>query len=99
MWVVFALDSGQSTEAMRFATRKEAKDFIASRTMPWEFGMRWESDSPHPQNRVALGQVFIDGQWMDYARDTPEEAIRWARKRDAGTARVVDWVGRAVMWP
>lgn len=42
MWVVWVLDSGWSDESMRFATKREAKAYIASRTMPWEFGMRYE---------------------------------------------------------
>jgi hypothetical protein len=41
-WVVYSNDSGESTEDMRFATRKEAKAWIHSRTFPWEFGYRYE---------------------------------------------------------
>lgn len=41
-WVVFNAETGQSTEDMRYATKREARDWINSRTMPWNFGMRRE---------------------------------------------------------
>jgi hypothetical protein len=41
-WVVFNESTGESREDMRFATKREARDWINSRIFPWEFGMRYE---------------------------------------------------------
>lgn len=63
-------------------------------------GTEWVSDSPHPQNEVAVGQIMLDGKWVDYARATPRQAIYWAENQPEGEARVVDWIGkRDVIWP
>jgi len=103
MWVVFNTSTGYSDESMRFATFTEAEQYITDNEDPDRdvyLDKRWESDSPHPSGHHALGQILIDGKWVDYARDTEDEAIKWASKREApGTARVVDWISRAVMWP
>lgn len=101
-WVVSNVETGWSDESMRFAEFSEAEKYIAVNEdldRGVYFDKRWESDEAHPQNHTAVGQIFRDGTWLDYARDTPEEAIKWARFEPAGHARVVDWVGREVMWP
>jgi hypothetical protein len=103
MWVVFNSGTGYSDESMRFAEFGEAEGYMQVNEDPDRdvyFEKRWESDSPHPQNHVALGQILSDGKWVDFARDTPEAAIRWAKREPEGKARVVDWIGRsAVIWP
>lgn len=46
-----------------------------------------------------LGQIKIDGKWMDYARGHREESIRWA-KGDPENRRVVDWIHKEqIIWP
>lgn len=102
-WVVCNTDSGYSDESMRFEDAGEAAKFIVDNIDP-DYGnqhaVRYESDSEHPQNQVAVGQVNRDGGgWMDYARDTPDVAVRWARREPVGQARVVDWISRQVIWP
>jgi hypothetical protein len=102
VWVVSNAMSGYSDESMRFAEWHDAEVFIEENQDDERdvfFDKRWESDSPHPQNHVALGQIWRDGGWLDYARDTPEAAIRWAQREPVALARVVDWVSREVMWP
>lgn len=52
-----------------------------------------------------LGQVwgsYPEGtaeRWLDYARGRRAESRRWFEQRDPGTARVVDWITREVIWP
>lgn len=103
IWVVFNTSTGYSDESMRFPERLRADEYIElneDSDRDAYFDKRWESDSPHPHNHVALGQVYRDGAWLDYARDTPEAAIAWAQKEPVGLARVVDWIGRRdVIWP
>jgi hypothetical protein len=99
MWVVWNIETGYSDEEMRFASKRGARDWINERIMPWNFMIRYESGSEHPQNHVAVGQILRDNVWLDYARDTPERAIYWAKREPAGTARVVDWIGkRSIIW-
>lgn len=45
---------------------------------------------------TGLGQVWIDGEWLDYARDTELQALAWARAKP-GYRRVVDWITREVL--
>lgn len=46
-----------------------------------------------------LGQIKVDGAWMDYARGHREESIRWA-KGDPENRRVVDWIRKEqIIWP
>lgn len=103
MWVVFNIGTGYSDESMRFAARLEADEYIRDNEDPDRdtfFGKRWEANSPHPRNEVAVGQIWSGGKWVDYARDTPEKAIAWAEREPVGLARVVDWIGkRDVIWP
>jgi len=102
MWVIYSIDTGFSDESMRVATFTEMEERVDELTNADEntmWGCRWESDSPHPQNHVGLGQIWRDGKWLDFARDTPEAAIAWAQKEPAGEARVVDWISRAQIWP
>lgn len=101
-WVVSNVETGWSDESMRFAEFSEAEKYIAVNEdldRGVYFDKRWESDSPHPTGDCALGQVMVDGSWVDYARDKPEIAIRWAKREKPGHARVVDWISREVMWP
>jgi hypothetical protein len=42
---------------------------------------------------TALGQILHGGQWVDYARATMFEAMRWKRA-DPRNRRVVDWITR-----
>lgn len=42
MYVVWVIDTGYSDESMRFATKREAVDFINAKTMPWNFDYRYE---------------------------------------------------------
>ena len=44
--------------------------------------------------REYLGQILIDGQWLDYARGTEEEARSWIKNYSVGEARVVDWIDK-----
>lgn len=45
-----------------------------------------------------LGQIWIDGEWVDYARGTREIAWVWAICGDSTTRatrrRVVDWIDK-----
>jgi hypothetical protein len=88
---------------MRFAEPDQALDFIADRINEEPdaaYDVRYESGTEHPNNETAVGQIWHDGGWMDYARDTPEKAIAWAKREPVGLARVVDWIGkRDVIWP
>lgn len=102
MWVVVNVETGWSDESMRFAEYSEAMRFIKDNEdldRGVYFDKRWESESPHPTGDCALGQIWHDGKWVDYARDKPEVAIRWAAKEPVALARVVDWISREVMWP
>lgn len=38
-----------------------------------------------------LGQILVDGQWVDYARGTEKESRLW-QARDPKNRRVVDWI-------
>lgn len=38
-----------------------------------------------------LGQVLIDGKWLDYARGHEEPSRRW-QQADPTRRRVVDWI-------
>lgn len=38
------VDAGWSDESMRFAGRREAQDWINEKTMPWNYGIRYEED-------------------------------------------------------
>jgi hypothetical protein len=42
---------------------------------------------------TGLGQILEHGKWVDYARDTEPEAIRWAQIKPEAR-RVVDWISR-----
>ena len=100
LWVIYNRATGYSDESMRVATFDEARAIIDGDIEgDVAFAMRWESDEPHPHNHVALAQLWLNERWQDYARDTPEAAINWAQGEIPGTARVVDWVSREVMWP
>lgn len=49
---------------------------------------------------TSLGQIMLDGVWVDYARGTLGHAILWASGEPEGTARVVDWIDKKhVLWP
>lgn len=41
-----------------------------------------------------LGQILMDGKWVDFARGTEEASRQWIRseKRAGREARVVDWI-------
>ena len=41
-----------------------------------------------------LGQILIDGEWVDYARGQEAPARAWVQTYPAGTARVVDWIDK-----
>ena len=43
-----------------------------------------------------LGQLFIEGVWMDYARSTEGPAREWAAA-DPERRRVVDWISKEVV--
>jgi hypothetical protein len=38
-----------------------------------------------------LGQILIDGEWLDYARGHEQESRRW-QQADPTRRRVVDWI-------
>lgn len=38
-----------------------------------------------------LGQILIDGKWLDYARGTEDASRRW-QASDPANRRVVDWI-------
>jgi hypothetical protein len=102
-WVVVNQDSGWTDETMRFEDSGEAAKFIVDNVDP-DYGnrheVRYESESEHPHNLVAVGQIWMDDKWVDFARDTPQTAIAWAKREPEGKARVVDWIGkRLVIWP
>jgi len=40
-----------------------------------------------------LGQILVDGQWVDYARGHEKESRLWQR-RDPHNRRVVDWIDK-----
>lgn len=49
---------------------------------------------------TSLGQILVDGEWIDYARGTLPQAIQWASAEPEGEARVVDWIKKGhVLWP
>jgi len=41
-----------------------------------------------------LGQILVDGEWLDYARGTEAASRTWLKGRPAGEARVVDWIDK-----
>jgi len=41
-----------------------------------------------------LGQILVDGAWLDYARGTEDAARKWVATQPAGEARVVDWIDK-----
>lgn len=45
-----------------------------------------------------LGQILIDGQWLDYARGHEEPARRW-QAEDPKNRRVVHWISRKTLIP
>lgn len=38
-----------------------------------------------------LGQILVDGEWLDYARGTQQAARAW-HAEDPANRRVVDWI-------
>lgn len=46
----------------------------------------------------ALGQILVDGQWLDYARASYWESRRWAQA-DEANRRVVTYIGRDAVYP
>lgn len=38
-----------------------------------------------------LGQILVDGTWLDYARGSEEDSRRW-QQGDPTRRRVVDWI-------
>jgi membrane-bound inhibitor of C-type lysozyme len=46
-----------------------------------------------------LGQILVDGEWVDYARGSSASATRWADE-DPAARRVVYWTRKSVpVWP
>jgi len=41
-----------------------------------------------------LGQILVDGEWLDYARGYELPARNWLKTQKPGTARVVDWIDK-----
>ena len=41
-----------------------------------------------------LGQILVDGAWLDYARGTRDASRLWVAGQPAGEARVVDWIDK-----
>ena len=44
-----------------------------------------------PKYETCLGQIKVDGKWMDYARGTHETSRKWF-EGDPENRRVVDWI-------
>lgn len=42
--------------------------------------------------RTGLGQIYRDGAWLDFARDTEPKALAWAAGHE--DRRAVDWISR-----
>lgn len=45
------------------------------------------------EQETCLGQILIDGKWLDYARGTELEARIW-QLGDPKRRRVVDWIDK-----
>lgn len=45
-----------------------------------------------------LGQIKMDGRWVDYARGVEAESRKW-QAADPGARRVVDWISKEVIVP
>ncbi len=43
-----------------------------------------------------LGQILLDGRWVDYARGHEAESRTW-QAGDPTRRRVVDWISREVL--
>lgn len=43
------------------------------------------------EQETYLGQIKIDGRWMDYARGNEAETRTW-QQADPANRRVVDWI-------
>ena len=45
------------------------------------------------ETETAVTQILHEGEWLDYARTTPERALRWIDE-DPETRRARDWISR-----
>lgn len=43
-----------------------------------------------------LGQIRVEGEWLDYARGHEAESRRW-QAADPANRRVVDWISREIL--
>lgn len=52
----------------------------------------------HPNDSLenTIGQIFDSrhSSWIDYARATEAEVLRWVAQAPKGTRRAVDWITR-----
>lgn len=46
-----------------------------------------------------LGQILVNGKWLDYARGTEAASVQWF-KGDPENRRIVDWIRKErVLYP
>jgi hypothetical protein len=46
-----------------------------------------------PEQETAVTEILHEGEWLDYARTTPERALRWI-DADPTRRRARDWISR-----
>ena len=51
-----------------------------------------------PDEEGWLGQILVDGKWMDYARGFEEESKRW-QAADPVNRRIVHWISSEILVP